>query len=213
MAEFIVAFGSAAAAALIGLAARCVIQRIQAAGNCRCSCASGDDGSLQCSCLNGKAKAEEAKKLEPPTAQRMDHDAHASTDSIRTPIPVSRFVVNRDRRLRQQQSAVDLDQVVQRQILHSMVRCSQAKAAVAQALSSESIPVVHLKLADGSNSSSGDSSPENRAQLTGSLSTSVVRGGDGSRRPVSDRPSTGIPLRDVVQSIVEKRRRKRQSQH
>ncbi len=200
MAEIIASVGAVIGTALLGLAVRCLYQRIQEAGNCRCSCSSDEKDGCGCSCLTGKPKDPAAPAAgaapvtaAPPAAQDMTPGSH-----LTPPVPRSRFTKRGRRRERQSQStsSIDLDKIVQRQILHSMVRSSQA-AQAAQAM---------LRIREEEEDDKEEKNPEAPCTLTPSGSSTGSGGSTTSVGPDTQVPR--IPLRDVVRQIVEQQRRR-----
>lgn len=209
MAEIIASVGAAIGAALLGLAVRCLYQRIQEAGNCRCSCSSDEKDGCGCSCLTGKAKepqpvacAADTKKA--PAAQ----DMASGSNHLTPPFPLSRYTKRgRQGRRSLSSSSIDLDKIVQRQILHSMVRSSQA-AQAAQAM---------LRIREEEHEDEDDKEEKNPEPSKATIEeaprtltpSGASTGSGGSTTSVGpDTEAPRIPLREVVRQIVEQQRRR-----
>lgn len=206
MAEIIASVGAAIGAALLGLAVRCLYQRIQEAGNCRCSCSSDEKDGCGCSCLTGKPKEQPQQAVAgavaaPPAAQ----DMTAGSNHLTPPFPLSRYTKRgRQRRQSPSTSSIDLDKIVQRQILHSMVRSSQA-AQAAQAM----LRIREEEEEDDKEEKNPEPSKatiEAPCNLTPSGASTGSGGSTASVGPDTEVPR--IPLREVVRQIVEQQRRR-----
>lgn len=208
MAEIFAGIGAAVGAMLLSLVARCLYQRLQEAGNCRFSCSSDEKDGCGCSCLSGKPKTPPAPTAtaDPPAAQTM-----SAPSSLSPTVPRSRFTKrDKQKQLRASNSSIDLDRIVQRQILHSMVRNSQAgQAAQAMLIKEEKREQQRQQQQHEQQSTnptftlSTGSSNNSTATAT---ATTPTRDGDETGQTTDAEPPR-IPLREVVRHIVEQRRR------
>lgn len=203
MAEIIASVGAVIGTALLGLAVRCLYQRVQEAGNCRCSCSSDEKDGCGCSCLTGKPKdpAAAVAAATPPAAQ----DMTAGSNHLTPPFPLSRYTKRgRQGRRSPSTSSVDLDKIVQRQILHSMVRSSQAAQAAQAMLRIREEEDEEDK--EEKNPEPSRATIEAPCTLTPSGASTGSGGSSSSIGPNTEVPR--IPLRDVVRQVVEQQRRR-----
>lgn len=206
MAEIIASVGAAIGAALLGLAVRCLYQRIQEAGNCRCSCSSDEKDGCGCSCLTGKPKEPQqaAGAVDPKKAPAAQDMTQGSNHHLTPPFPLSRYTKRgRQGRRSPSTSSIDLDKIVQRQILHSMVRSSQA-AQAAQAM-------LRIREEEEDEDKEEKNPEPSKATIEAPCTltpSGASTGSGGSTTSMPDTEVPRIPLREVVRQIVEQQRRR-----